>query len=155
MEKLYVTPEGLDKIKAELKVLNERRMKVAETIAHARSMGDLSENAEYHYAKHEQAMVHAKIRDLEDKITRCILLDTQDIDTSKVYLGARVRVLNKKSGKEITYTLVSQVESDLASGKISAQSLVGKSLLGRSVGEIVTVTVPAGDLDLEILEITR
>lgn len=155
MEKLYVTQEGLEKMKAELAELLERRLVVAEAIAHARSLGDLSENAEYHYAKNEQAMIHAKIRDLEDKITRSVTLESQDIDNSKVYLGARVRVRNKKTNKELCYTLVSPVESDMASGKISVQSPVGRALVGKVVGEIAVAKVPAGDLELEVLEISR
>lgn len=155
MQKLYVSPEGLEKIKTDLDALNKRRLVVAQAIEHARSLGDLSENAEYHSAKEEQAMVHAKIKDLEDKLTRAEVFDEQDIDASKVYQGATVRVRNQKTNKEITYMLVSPVEADMPSGKISTQSPVGKALLGKSVGEVAKATVPAGDLLLEILEITR
>ncbi len=155
MKKLYVSQEGLDKMKASLEALNKRRLVVAAAIEHARSLGDLSENAEYHSAKEEQAMVHARIKDLEDKITRAVLLDDQEIDASKVYLGAQVRVLNKKTGKEMVYTLVSPVEADLPSGKISVQSPVGKALLGKAVGELVVAKTPAGDLTFEVLEISR
>lgn len=155
MQKLYVSREGLEKMKAELEELSKRRMRVAKAIEHARSLGDLSENAEYHSAKDEQAMVHARIKDLEDKITRAVILDDQDIDMSKAYLGAKVRVLNKKTQKEITYTLVSPVEADMAHGKISAQSPVGQALLGKKVGEVAVAKVPSGNLELEILEITR
>ncbi len=155
MKKLYVSQEGLDKMKADLEALNKRRLVVAAAIEHARSLGDLSENAEYHSAKEEQAMVHARIKDLEDKITRAVLLDDQAIDASKVYLGAQVRVLNKKTNKELLYTLVSPVEADLPSGKISVQSPVGKALLGKAAGELAVAKTPAGDLTLEILEISR
>jgi len=155
MQKLYVSREGLEKMKEELKVLNKRRIRVAKAIEHARSFGDLSENAEYHSAKEEQAMVHARIKDLEDKITRAVILDDQDIDMSKAYLGAKVRVLNKKTQKEMVYTLVSPVEADMAHGKISAQSPVGQALLGKKVGEVAVAKVPAGNLELEILEISR
>ncbi|HPO16645.1 MAG TPA: transcription elongation factor GreA [Candidatus Hydrogenedentes bacterium] len=155
MKKLYVSQEGLEKMKADLEALNKRRLVVASAIEHARSLGDLSENAEYHSAKEEQAMVHARIKDLEDKITRAVLLDNQEIDASKVYLGAQVRVLNKKTSKEMLYTLVSPVEADLPSGKISVQSPVGKALLGKAVGELVVAKTPAGDLAFEVLEISR
>jgi len=155
MQKLYVSREGLEKMKEELKVLSKRRLRVAKAIEHARSLGDLSENAEYHSAKEEQAMLHARIKDLEDKITRAVILDDQDIDMSKAYLGAKVRVLNKKTQKELVYTLVSPVEADMAHGKISAQSPVGQALLGKMVGEVAVAKVPAGNLELEILEITR
>ncbi len=155
MEKLYITREGLKKMEAELAELGERRLKVADAIEHARSLGDLSENAEYHSAKEEQAMVHARIKDLEDKITRSRVLEDEDIDPSKAYVGATVRVLNKKTNKEMRYMLVSPPEADLAGGKISVQSPVGQALLGKSAGETVLAKVPAGDLPLEILEISR
>ena len=153
MDILYVSAEGLARMKAELVEMNDRRMKVAGAIEHARSLGDLKENAEYHSAKEEQSMLHARIKDLGDKIARSELLEDQDIDTSKVYLGATVRALNKKTKKEITYCIVSIVEADLAAGKISASSPVGKAMLGLSVGEMVVAKVPAGELHLEIIEI--
>jgi len=153
MENLYISQEGLEKMKAELTEMNERRFKVAKTIEQARALGDLKENAEYHSAKEEQAMLHAKIGDLEDKVSRAVLLDSQDIDTSKAHTGATVKVLNKKTKKEMVYTLVSPVEADLASGKISTQSPVGKALLGSVPGETVVAKIPAGDLQLEILEL--
>lgn len=154
MEKLYVSQEGLDKMKGELAKLAERRMKVAGAIEHARSLGDLKENAEYHSAKEEQAMLHAKLKDLEDKISRAQIMDADAIDQSKAFTGARVRVLNKKTRKEVTYALVSPVEADLGSGKISTQSPVGKALLGSAVGDTVTAKVPAGDLPLQVLDIS-
>lgn len=154
MEKLYVSAEGLDKMKAELAAMNEQRMVVAAAIEHARSLGDLSENAEYHSAKEQQAMLHAKIRDLEDKITRSTVLDRDAVDMSRAYVGAMVRALNLKTGREVSYQLVSPVEADLASGKISTQSPFGMALMGRAVGEETVAKVPAGDLPLRILEIT-
>ena len=154
MEKLYVSADGLMKMKADLVEMNERRMKVAGAIEHARSLGDLKENAEYHSAKEEQAMLHARIKDLGDKIARSVILEDQDIDTSKAYLGATVKALNKKTKKQITYMIVSAVEADMAVGKISASSPVGKALLGKAVGEVAIASVPAGDLQLEILEIS-
>jgi len=153
MEKLYVSRDGLEKMKADLVEMNERRMKVADAIEHARSLGDLKENAEYHSAKEEQAMLHAKIKDAEDKIARSVILEDTDIDTSTARLGANLRVLNEKTNKEMNYRLVSPVEADLASGKISTASPVGKALLGLGVGETAIAKVPAGDLPLKILEI--
>lgn len=154
MEKLYVSREGLEKLKQDLKEMNERRLVVANAIEHARSLGDLKENAEYHSAKEEQAMLHAKIKDVEDKIARATILEEQDIDTSKAYMGATVRVLNKKTKKEMSYMLVSPVEADMANGKISTASPVGRAILGKAVGEEAVATVPAGDLTLKILDIT-
>lgn len=153
MEKIYVSREGLEKLKAELVEMNQRRMKVADAIEHARSLGDLKENAEYHSAKEEQAMLHAKISDVEDKISRAAILEEQDIDTSRAYMGASVRLRNAKTQKELTYTLVSPVEADMANGKISTASPVGKAILGKAVGEDAVATVPAGELRLTVLEI--
>ncbi len=155
MQQLHVTEEGLEKLKAELDACRERTRVVAEAIETARGFGDLKENSEYHAAKDEQAMLQARIRDLEDKIARAVVLDDSDIDADKAYLGATVRVLNKKTNKEMCYTLVSSVEADIGGGKLSAQSPVGKALLGKSVGDTVVAKVPAGDLEMEILDITR
>lgn len=154
-EKIYVSREGLEKLKLTLVQSNEERLKIAATIEEAREMGDLSENAEYHAAKEAQAMLHARIREMEDKIARAAVLEDTEIDTSKAYIGATVRVLNKKTGREVTYTLVSSVEADQAAGKISTRAPVGEALLGGAVGDTVVAKVPAGDLTLEILEISR
>lgn len=155
MEKIYVSREGLDKMKAELAECYQRRMRVAATIEQARGYGDLRENAEYHAAKEAQAMLHARIRDLEDKIARSVLLENHSIDGSKAYLGASVRVMNRKMNREFVYKLVSHVEADMAAGKISVKSPVGQAIVGHEVGDIVTAQVPAGAIELEILEITR
>lgn len=154
-DEIYVTRDGLVGMKANLVEMNKERMRIADKIEEARELGDLKENAEYHSAKEAQAMLHARIRDLEDKIARSRILEDQDIDLSKAYVGAIVKVLNKKSKKEIVYTLVSPVEADMATGKISTASPVGKAILGSSVGDVVTANIPAGDLNLKILEISR
>ena len=155
MEKLYVTEEGLKKLHSELAECRATVPRIADEIEHARSFGDLRENAEYHAAKEAQAKLHARIRDIEDKIARSVIVDQSQIDGSKAYLGATVRVLNRKTKREFAYTLVSPVEADLAAGKISMQSPVGQALAGKSVGDVVIAQVPAGELPLEILEITR
>lgn len=153
-DRLYITAEGLEKMKKDLAALCERRLVVADTIEQARSLGDLSENAEYHAAKEEQAMVHAKIRNFEDQIARAVILDNSDRDTSGVYLGATVRVLNKKINSEITFMLVGPAEADIASGKISAQSPVGSALMGKAVGDEAVAQTPGGQMTFKILEIT-
>lgn len=155
MEKLYMSQEGLDKLKAELTDCKEQTRVVAAAIEYARGLGDLKENADYHAAKEAQAMLHARIRDLGDKIARAEVFDESNIDTSKVYMGATVRVLNKKTRKESTYKLVSPFETDLDNGKISVRSPVGQALMGKAVGETAVAKVPAGNLEMEILEITR
>lgn len=152
---IYVTRDGLTGMKADLVNMNKERMKIADTIEVARELGDLKENAEYHAAKEAQAMLHARIGDLEDKIARSKILEDQDIDLSKAYVGAKVVVLNKKTGKEINYTLVSPVEADMATGKISTKSPVGAAILGASVGDEVIANIPAGDIKLKVLDISR
>ena len=102
-----------------------------------------------------QAHLHARIRDLEDKITRAVIINHSELDHTKALVGATVRVLNRKTKKEVTYTLVSPVEADMASGKISTKSPVGQALLGHEAGEVVVAKVPAGAIELEILEISR
>ena len=154
MEKLYVSAEGLERMKADLAELNERRIRVADAIEHARSLGDLSENAEYHSAKEEQAMVHARIRDLGDKIARSVVRDLTDTDLSRAYTGATVRVLNLKTNQESVYQLVSPVEADLMAGKLSTQSPIGKALMGLAAGEEAVAQVPAGELSLRVVELS-
>ena len=153
-DRLYITAEGLEKMKRDLAALCERRLVVADTIEQARSLGDLSENAEYHAGKEEQAMIHAKIRDFEDKIARAVVLETQERDTSKAYLGATVRAQNLKTNCETTFMLVGPAEADISVGKISAQSPVGKALMGRAVGDEVTAQTPGGRMTFKILDIS-
>lgn len=154
-DNIYVSREGLEKMRADLAMMNEDRMRIAHTIEHARELGDLKENAEYHSAKEAQAHLHARIRDLEDKIARSLIINHAEMDGSKALVGSVVRVLNRKTKKEVTYMLVSPVEADMASGKISTKSPVGQALLGHEVGQVVTAKVPAGAIELEILDISR
>jgi transcription elongation factor GreA len=154
-DNVYVSQDGLDKMKVDLAAMNKERMVIADTIESARELGDLKENAEYHSAKEAQALLHARIRELEDHIARARVVDESEMDTSKAYIGSTVRVLNKKTSKEMTYILVSPVEADMAAGKISNKSPVGQAILGKAVGETAIAKVPAGDIKLEILEITR
>lgn len=155
MDKIVISPEGLEKLKAELAECKKRTPVVAKEIDQARQLGDLKENAEYHAAREEQAMLQAKIRDLQHKIASAHVIDHNELDASKALMGATVRVLNKKTKKEVSYILVSPVEADMAHGKISVRSPVGQALLGKSVGDVAFAEVPAGKLELEIIEITR
>lgn len=155
MEKLHLTQEALAKLKDDLAAAKGRSSELAAEIEKARGFGDLRENAEYHAAKDAQAKNQARIRNLEDKLARSTVVDESQIDSSKAYMGATVRLLNKKTDKEVTYTLVSPVEADMASGKISMKSPVGQALAGKSVGEVAEAKVPAGTIAFEILEISR
>jgi len=142
-------------MKDELQALRQRTLVVAAAIEKARDLGDLRENADYHAAREEQAMIQARIRDLESKIARAVVLDENAIDTGTARIGATVRVLNRKTRREVTYTLVSPVEADTANGRLSVKSPVGAALLGKAVGEVAVAKVPAGDLELEVLDISR
>lgn len=150
----YLTQEGYDKLEAELKDLKTRgRREIAEEIAEARAKGDLSENAEYDAAKEAQGHLEDRITKLEDALANARVLDKNDLDLSKVRVLTTVTILNKKMDKEMKYTLVSANEADFAAGKISIDSPIGKALMGREIGEVVEVDVPAGKLELEIKNI--
>lgn len=155
MNRVPITQAGYDRLTEELNRLKKELPEVTEAIGVAREHGDISENAEYHAAKEAQATLQARLRDLEDKIARAAVVDESQIDASKAYLGATVRVLNKKTKREMTYTLVSAPEADVSSGKISMRSPVAQALAGKEVGDSVVANVPAGKLELEILEISR
>ena len=152
----YYTAEGLNKLKAELQDLKARgRQDIAKAIAEARDKGDLSENAEYDAAKEAQGHHEAKIAKLEEVMSNARVLDESSIDTSLVSVLSRVKIKNKKSNMEVTYTLVAEEEADLKLGKISVGSPIGKGLLGKKVGESAQIQVPAGLLEFEVMDISR
>jgi len=154
MEFTLMSAEGFERLKAELDELKGNgRRDIAKAIAEAREKGDLSENAEYHAAKDAQGMLEFKINDLEKKLVNVKLVDESQIDTSKVGILAKVTIRNKKTGKDISYRLVSEAESDIKSGKLSVNSPIGKGLLGKNVGEIAEVSTPNGKLEFEIIGI--
>lgn len=151
---IYVTQEGLDKMKAELKTLKgEERPKIVEAIRRARELGDLSENAEYHAAKERQVHLERKISELEEKVTRARIFDKKHLDDSVAYLLSHVTIRDVSDGEEITYQLVSPEEADADNDRISVQSPIGKALLGTKVGDHVKIEVPSGVLEYEILKI--
>lgn len=153
---IYLTLEGRQKIEAELSDLKSRgRREIAARIAEARSHGDLKENAEYDAAKEAQGHLEMRIAKLEETLSKSRILDKSNLDSSKVTVLSRVRVLDVKKNKEFTYTLVSQQEADINTGKISTTSPIGKALLGHEVDQTVEITVPAGKLTYKILEITH
>ncbi|MFM1913386.1 MAG: hypothetical protein RIR51_1224 [Bacteroidota bacterium] len=152
----YYTAEALEKLKAELHHLKfQGRADMAKQIAEARDKGDLSENAEYDAAKDAQGLLELKISKLEDVIANARILDESTIDLSKVSIYSKVKIKNLKNGMELNYTLVSEEEADLKTGKISASSPIGKGLLGKSKGDIAEIIVPAGKIDFEVIEISR
>lgn len=152
----YYTKEGLQRLKDEVHHLKTvERPRISQQIAEARDKGDLSENAEYDAAKEAQGLLEAKIAKLENTLANARLIDDSQIDNSKVYILSTVKIKNQKNGAIVTYTLVAENEANLAQKKISVDSPIGKGLLGKAVGEVAEVQVPAGLIPFEILEITR
>ncbi|BDD03523.1 transcription elongation factor GreA [Aureibacter tunicatorum] len=150
----YYTEEGLKKLKDELQELKTKgRADIAKQIAEARDKGDLSENAEYDAAKDAQGLLEMKIAKLGEVVANARILREGDIDTSKVSLLSKVRIKNLKVNKEVTYTLVSEEEADLKTGRISIKSPIGKGLVGKKVGEVALVKAPAGEIKFEVMEI--
>mgnify|MGYP003939911201 CR=1 FL=1 len=151
----YVTKETLEQMKEELTQLKTiGRSEIAKAIAEAREKGDLKENAEYDAAKEAQGHHEAKIAVLENAIANSRVIDTKDIDTSKVSILSKVKILNMKTKKTMEYQIVSETEADLKAGKISVGSPIAKGLLGKSVGDLAEVVVPAGNLKFKIQEIS-
>ena len=132
-----------------------QRPRISEQIAEARDKGDLSENAEYDAAKEAQGLLELQISKLKEIISSARVIDESQLDNSKVLILSKVKVRHKTLGKEFHYTLVSEKEADLASGKISIDSPIGKGLLGKKVGEVAEVKTPNGSVFFEVLEISR
>lgn len=151
----YVSKEGFEKMHKELHEMKYvQRPFISKQIADARDKGDLSENAEYHAAKEDQGLLEARIAQLEDLITRTRIIDETKLDTSKVMMLSKVKVLNHGSKKEMIYTMVSDSEADFKAGKISIKSPIGSGLMGKKVGEVAEINAPAGTIKLEVIEIT-
>ena len=151
----YFTKDALEHLKADLQRLKAvERPAASKAIAEAREKGDLRENAEYDAAKEAQGLLEAKIQKLEGDLANARIIDEGSIDTSKVSILTKVTVTNLTNKKQMTYHLVSEKEADLKVGKISVTSPIGKGLLGKTVGEVADVQVPAGRLQFKIENIT-
>ncbi len=151
----YVTQETLDQMKEELNTLRTTgRAEIAHAIAEAREKGDLKENAEYDAAKEAQGLHEAKIAQLEAAVATARVLDTKDMDTSKVSVLSKVKITNLKTKKMVEYQLVSESEADLKLGKISVSSPIGKGLLGKAPGEVAEIQVPAGVMQFRVESIS-
>ncbi|HCP41762.1 MAG TPA: transcription elongation factor GreA [Cryomorphaceae bacterium] len=151
----YYTPDGLKKLRAELDHMKSvERPHISNQIAEARDKGDLSENAEYDAAKEAQGLLEMKIAKLEDVLANARVLDSENIDLSKVGVLTKVKLKNVANGATMTYSLVAEKEADIKQSKISVSSPIGKGLLGKRVGEIAEIQVPRGTMNFEVLEIT-
>lgn len=155
-EPVYLSRNGLKKLEAELKDLKyTERPKIVAEIKRARELGDLSENAEYHAAKETQGHLERKIADIEDKLSRARVIETDKIPDDKAYLFSKVTVRDLDDGEEIDYVLAPADEADVDNDIISVKSPIGAGLLGKAVGEIAEITVPRGVIKYEIVKITR
>jgi transcription elongation factor GreA len=152
----YYTAEGLQKLKDDLHQLKMvERPKISQQIAEARDKGDLSENAEYDAAKEAQGLLEAKISKMDELLANARLIDTNNVDISKVFILTKVKIKNLNNKAVMEYTLVAENEANLAEKKISVDSPIGKGLLGKKVGDVAEVQIPAGKVQFEILEISR
>ena len=151
-EKVPMLGDGYRLLEDELKRLKAERPQIVESIEVARAHGDLSENAEYHAAKERQGQVEAQIADIEDRLSRAMVIDPTTLSGDKVVFGATVTLLDEDE-KKVKYQLVGQVEADAKVGRISYNSPLGRALIGRQKGEEVEVETPAGDRYYEIAKI--
>lgn len=153
-DKVPMTPQGLQKLKDELKRFKSvERPQNIKDIEEARAHGDLSENAEYSAAKERQSHIAGRIAELEDKIARAQVIDPSTLSHDKVVFGATVKLLDVDTNEEVVYQIVGADESDVKAGKISIQSPIAKSLIGKSKDDLVKIVTPKGTRELEILEI--
>jgi transcription elongation factor GreA len=153
---VFLTEAGRKKLTAELDELkNVKRKEVAERLKNAISYGDLMENSEYDDAKNEQALLEHRISTLQEKLRRSRVIKDSDIDTDRVSVGSTVTLRDKKKGDIRIYTLVGSAEADPTKARLSNESPVGQAILGKKVGDLVTVNIPVGALDLEILAIGK
>ncbi len=154
-EVIYVTEDGLQKLKEELDQLrNVERPMLSRQIADARDKGDLSENAEYAAAKEAQGMLEMKINRLEDIVTRSRIIDESKVDIDTVRILNKVKIRNRKTNSLMEYQLVPESEANFKQGKIAVSSPIAQGLLGKKVGDIVQITVPSGVIPFEVVEIS-
>lgn len=154
MQTVYLTEEGKKQLEEKLNYYRTvRRPEVTKRIGIAREFGDLSENAEYDSAKEEQGKLEAEIAEMEAKLKTCVIIDKDNIDTSKVSIGCTVEAYDEDFEENVEYTIIGSTESDPAKGLISNESPVGQALLGKKVGDTVVVKTPVGECRLKILKI--
>jgi len=156
IEELILTAQGLQKLEDELDHLKSvKRREVAERIKQALDFGDISENSEYEDAKNEQAFLEGRIITLEKKLRNARVIDDKDVLTNQVSLGSKVKIKDLETGEDLEYSIVSSLEADPSEDRISNESPVGKAILGKTVGAVVDVDVPAGIIQYKILEIKK
>jgi len=153
---VYLTAERARELQEELQILKTKgRKEIARKIAEARSHGDLSENAEYEAAKHEQELHELKIANLSMTLVNAQIIKPEELPNDKIYILTKAKVKNLKNNSIMEVTLVSAEEADFEKNKMSVSSPIGKALLGKKVGDIVEINIPAGKINYEILDISR
>jgi transcription elongation factor GreA len=149
-----MTLEGKTRLEEELRRLKfEERPRIIQAIAEARAHGDLSENAEYDAAKEKQSFIEGRIKEIEDKLARAQVIDPSTIETDKIVFGATVTLLDVNSDEKKTYRIVGVDEADIKQGSISIESPIARQLLSKKVGDVVTIRVPKGNVEYEVLEV--
>ena len=155
MAENYISPEAFEELKAKLAYLKGvKRKELSKTVGEARDGGDLKENSGYHEAKKDQGLNESRIRDLEEKLSSAIVFDNKNQPKDRVGMGSKVRIKDVETGKEVEYTIVSEIEADIFEDKISNQSPLGGALFGSKVGEVVEVEAPRGMVKYKILKIS-
>src|SRR3954452_1917828 len=146
-----ITPEGIEALREEIERLEgPERQALAKRIKSARELGDLSENAEYHIAKEDQAHLETRIKRLQERLREARVVDTPAAGTEQVSFGGTVHVVDEESGREAAYTIVGPTEADAAAGRLSAESAVAQALLGRRPGDVAVVATPRGERRLRV-----
>lgn len=155
-KQVMLTEEGLKKLEAELEVLKgEKRTEIAEKIKVARSYGDLSENSEYDDAKNEQAILEARIADIEASLKNAVIIDESEISNDRVHLGSTVKIKNLANDMKMTIRIVGSNESDPKKLQISDESPVGMGLLGKAIDDVAEIETPGGIVAYKVMEISR
>ena len=148
-----MTPQGVQKLREELVRHKEERPRISRDIETAREHGDISENAEYHAAKERQGMIEARIKDIEDKLSRAEIIDPSRLSGTKVRFGAKVGLLNIDTEEEVTYRIVGAEEANLSQGTISISAPLARALIGKEIGDEISVELPAGHRKYEITDV--
>jgi transcription elongation factor GreA len=152
-ERVPMTPKGAAKVRDELARLKAERPKISRDIGTARDHGDISENAEYHAAKERQGMVEAQIKDLEDKLSRCEVIDPARLSGTRIRFGATVSLSNLETDEKVTYQIVGADEANIDEGTISVSAPLARALIGKEAGDEVTIQLPAGKRTYEVVEV--
>ena len=156
MENVYLTHEGLEKLRGDLnRLVNDIRPKAAQALAEAREKGDLSENAEFDAAREELSSIDRQISEMHQKFSRVHIVDQDQVGTGEVRILTRVTLLNARNNKEVKYTIVDPLQADPMKSLISIKSPIAEGLLGKKVGEEATIKVPSGTLTLRVINIER